>query len=130
MHMRTSRVMPGRKDMLIIQTCFLEEHDGSHYLPKARRTAPFNRWGVVHAFTFLRRTHHNMPQERILKAYGLFSDNEEREARKEEDKTKQRKVQRDNRPLGSKRSAQTVQEKLEVAQASASSIAVTSSSSE
>ena len=133
MHMCTSRVVPGRKNILILQPYFLEEHDGSHYLPKARRTAPFYRRGVVHAFTFLRRTHHNMLQERILKAYGLFSDNEEREARKETDKTKQRKVQRDNRPLGSKRSAQTAQERLaenEEAQASASSIAVTSSSSD
>ena len=123
-------MVPGREDVLIIEPHHLKEHDGSHYLPKARPTAPFYRWGVVHAFTILRRTHHNMPQERILKAYGLFSDNEEREARKETDKTKQRKVQRDNRPLGSKRSAQTAQEELEVAQASASSIAMTSSSSE
>ena len=123
-------MVPGRDDVLIIERDHLKEIDGTHYLPKARRTAPFNRWGVVHAFTILRRTHHNMPQERILKAYGLFSDNEEREARKETDKTKQRKVQRDNRPLGSKRSAQTAQEELEVAQASASSIAMTSSSSE
>ena len=53
MHMRTSRVVPGRKDILIIQPCFLEEHDGSHYLPKARRTAPFYRRGAVRAFTTL-----------------------------------------------------------------------------
>ena len=53
MHMRTSRVVPGRKDILIIQPCFLEEHDGSHYLPKARRTAPFYSRGAVHNFTAL-----------------------------------------------------------------------------
>ena len=117
-------MVPGREDVLIIARDHLKEIDGTHYLPKARRTAPFNRWGVVHAFTFLRRTHHNMPQERILKAYGLFSDNEEKEARKQTDKTKQRKEQRDNRPGGSRRSDQTAQERLaenEEAQASTSS---------
>ena len=53
MHMRTSRVVPGRKDILIIEPCFLEEHDGSHYLPKARRTAPFYSRSAVHNFTAL-----------------------------------------------------------------------------
>ena len=74
-----------------------------------------------------------MPQERILKAYGLFSDNEEKEARKQTDKTKQRKEQRDNQPVGSKQSVQTARKRLaenEEARASASAIAVTSSSSE
>ena len=41
MHMRTSRVVPGRKDILILQPYFLEEHDGSHYLPKACRLRLF-----------------------------------------------------------------------------------------
>ena len=53
MHMRTSRVVPGRKDILIIQPIFLEEHDGSHYLPKARRTAPLYRRGALHDSTAL-----------------------------------------------------------------------------
>ena len=125
MHMRTSRVVPGRKDILILEPYFLEKHDGSHYLPKARRTAPF----IVGAQCTI-SPRHNIPQAHILKAYGLFSENEEKEAQKQTDKTKQRKEQRDNRPVGSKRSAQTAQERLEEAQASASSIAVTSSSSE
>ena len=60
MHMRISqfnahhsRVVPGRKDILILEPYFLEKHDGSHYLPKARRTAPFYRRGAVHNFTAL-----------------------------------------------------------------------------
>ena len=53
MHMRTSRVVPGRKDILIIEPYFLEERDGSHYLPKARRTAPFYSRSAVHNFTAL-----------------------------------------------------------------------------
>ena len=51
-----------------------------------------------------------IPQAHILKAYGLFSENEE--ARTHTDKTKQRKDQRDNRPVGSKRSVQSAQERL------------------
>ena len=53
MHMLTSRVVPGREDILILEPYFLEKHDGSHYLPKARRTAPFFRRGAVHNFTAL-----------------------------------------------------------------------------
>ena len=65
-----------------------------------------------------------IPQAHILKAYGLFSENEEKEARKQTDKTKQRKEQRNNRPVGSKRSVQSAQERLaenEEAHTSASS---------
>ena len=129
MHMRISqfnahhsRVVPGRKDILILEPYFLEKHDGSHYLPKARRTAPIYR---RHSAQF-HRSGAIIPQAHILKAYGLFSENEEKEARKHTDKTKQRKEQRDHRPVGSKRSVQTAQERLagnEEAQASASSIA-------
>ena len=53
MHMLTSRVVPGREDILILEPYFLEKHDGSHYLPKARRTAPFYSRSAVHNFTAL-----------------------------------------------------------------------------
>ena len=84
MHMRTSWVVPGRKDVLIIQPCFLEKHDGSYYLIKARRTAP------VYSSAQFHRSGAMIPQAHILKAYGLFSENE----------------------VGSKRSVQTAQERL------------------
>ena len=53
MHIFISRLVPGREDVLIIDRNFLEEHDGSHYLPKARRTAPFYSRSAVHNFTAL-----------------------------------------------------------------------------
>ena len=51
--MHISRLVPGREDVLIIDRNFLEEHDGSHYLPKARRTAPLYRRGALHDSTAL-----------------------------------------------------------------------------
>jgi len=109
MHMRTSRVVPGRKDILILQPV----------LPRrARRQPALPAQGASHCLfivgallcTILPIWCHNIPQAQIVKAYGLFSEHEEKES--QTDKPKARKEQRGNRPVGSKPSVQAAQERL------------------